>query len=233
MEILTKHQKRALIARAELFRNIDEAHLDEVASYSRVKQFKTRDIICQKGDPGTQMYVIASGRVTMNTESDEGKELAFGMLGPGDIFGEIALLDGDVRTVSIKAMEPTQVVIIQRRDFIPFLEKNPGVAISLLATIAARLRATDELFEDTFFRNLEGRLAKRFLGLAETYGEETHDGVKITVKLSQGDISKLAGATRESINRQMKAWEEEGLISSDQGRITLKQPKVLESLCEY
>ena len=231
-DLIDKDRKRQLISRSALFSNVPEQELDELATYAKSRKFASRKAVFQQNDTGTQMFIIASGRVTLLSESDEGKELAFGILGPGDIFGEIALLDGGTRTCAVKTLEPTILLVIERRDFLPFLEKHPKVAVTLLSTLASRLRKTDELFGDTYFRNLPSRLAKRFLGLAESYGRETDVGVEIGVKLSQGDISKLAGATRESINRQMKAWEEEGLIELKQGYITLREKKKLEDLLE-
>jgi len=225
-------EKHRLIARSFLFHDVSEKHLEDLARYAKIKQIPARKVICHRGETGSQMYIIISGRVSMNTDSEEGKELTFGILGPGDIFGEIALLDGGERTATVKTIENTQLLVIERRDFLPFLEKNPKVAITLLSSLAARLRKTDELFEDTYFRNLPGRLAKRFLGLADAYGSQGTDGIHIDVKLSQGDIGKLAGATRESINKQLKAWEEDGLISFDKGHIVLREPERLEDLSE-
>jgi len=233
MTILTSEEKRDLLAGCHLFSNIPLKDLEILSKYTKVKLYKNREVICHRGDFGSQMYVIAKGRVTLHTDSDDGKELGFGFLNQGDIFGEIALFDGGVRTATVKTIESCEILILERRDFLPFLEKNPKVGIQLLATMAARLRTTDEHFEDIFFRNLPGRLAKKFLGLAEDYGHETDVGVEIELKLSQGEIGKLTGATRESINKQMRAWEADGLINCSKGLITLKEIEKLEELSEF
>jgi len=232
MAIYTLEEKRDLLASSHLFRNIDKSDLELLAKYTKLKVFKNREVICRRGDLGSQMYLIANGRVTLHTDSDEGKELGFGFLNKGDVFGEIALFDGGVRTATVKAIEKTELLIIERRDFLPFLEKTPKAALQLLSTMAARLRSTDEHFEDIFFRNLPGRLAKKFLGLAESYGRETDKGIEIDLKLSQGEIGKLTGATRESINKQMRAWEADGLIDCTKGFITIKNPDKLEELSD-
>ena len=232
MAIYTLEEKRDLLASSHLFRNIDKSDLEQLAKYTKLKSFKNREVICRRGDLGTQMYLIANGRVTLHTDSDEGKELGFGFLNKGDVFGEIALFDGGVRTATVKAIEKTELLVIERRDFLPFLEKTPRAALQLLSTMAARLRSTDEHFEDIFFRNLPGRLAKKFLGLAESYGRETDKGIEIDLKLSQGEIGKLTGATRESINKQMRAWEADGLIDCTKGFITIKDPEKLEELSD-
>ena len=232
MMICTLEEKRDLLASSQLFRNISPSDLENLAKYSKLKTYKNREIVCRRGDFGTQMFLIASGRVTLHTDSDEGKELGFGFLNRGDVFGEIALLDGGVRTATVKAIESTSLLVIEKRDFLPFLEKNPKVAIQLLSTMARRLRTTDEHFEDIFFRNLPGRLAKKFIGLAEDYGNETDNGIEIDLKLSQGEIGKLTGATRESINKQMRAWEADGLIDCTKGFITIKEMDKLEDISE-
>ena len=233
MASYTLEEKCNLLASGRLFKNIPVKTLESLAKYAKTKSFKSRGVICRRGDVGTQMYVIAKGRVTILTDSDEGKELALGFMSMGDVFGEIAMLDGGERTATVKAIEETEILVIERRDFIPFIEKEPSVAVQLLTTLAARLRSADEHFEDIFFRNLPSRLAKKFLGLAENYGHETSDGLQIDLKLSQGEIGKLTGATRESINKQMRAWEVEGLIGCQKGIITLKDPDALEEISDY
>jgi len=232
MVAYTLEEKRDLLANSSLFNNVDAQDLEGLARYAKIKIFKNREVICRKGDMGSQMFVIANGRVTLHTDSDEGKELSFGFLSQGDIFGEIALLDSGERTATVKAIEATEILVIERRDFIPFLEKSPKVAVQLLGTMAQRLRRTDEHFEDIFFRNLPGRMAKKFLGLAESYGQETDNGIQIELKLSQGEIGKLTGATRESVNKQMRAWEAAGLIDCTKGYITIKDQDKLEDLTE-
>jgi len=233
MMVFSQEQKQNLLANSGLFHNIDHRDLVNIAKYAKVKSIKSREVICRRGDQGSQMFIIARGRVTLHTDSDEGKELGFGFMKEGDIFGEIALLDGGERTATVKAIEPTELLVIEKRDFLAFLEKTPKVAVQLLSTMAKRLRRTDEHFEDIFFRNLPGRLAKKFLGLAEDYGHKTDTGVQIDLKLSQGEIGKFTGATRESVNKQMRAWEAEGLINCNKGWITILELDKLEELTDY
>jgi len=233
MATYTLEEKCSLLANSRLFSNIPIRTLESLARYAKTKNFKNRELICRRGDIGTQMYVIAKGKVTIHTDSDEGKELGFGFMNTGDVFGEIAMLDGGERTATVKAIEPTEILVIEKRDFIPFIEREPKVAVQLLTTLASRLRSADEHFEDIFFRNLPGRLAKKFLGLAQNYGHETDEGIQIELKLSQGEIGKLTGATRESVNKQMRAWESAGLIGCDKGLVTIKDPDALEDISEF
>lgn len=233
MASYTLEEKCNLLANGNLFKSIPLKTLESLAKYAKTKSFKSRGVICRRGDLGSQMYIIAKGRVTIITDSDEGKELALGFMNVGDVFGEIAMFDGGERTATVKAIEPTEILVIEKRDFIPFIEKEPKVAVQLLTTLASRLRSADEHFEDIFFRNLPSRLAKKFLGLAQDYGHETSTGVQIDLKLSQGEIGKLTGATRESINKQMRAWEVDGLIDCQKGIVTIKDPEALEEISDY
>ena len=226
-------EKSELLVNSSLFHNVSPAALESLARYAKIKSYKTREEICRRGELGSQIYVIARGKVSLHTDSDDGKELGFGFLGAGDIFGEIAVFDGGERTATVKAIEPTEILIIEKRDLIPFLQKNPTVAIQLLATLAQRLRKTDEHFEDIIFRNLPGRLAKKFIDLAQKYGQEVDGGIYINLKLSQGEIGKLTGTTRESVNKQMRAWEADGLINCDKGFITIKEYDRLEDISEF
>lgn len=228
----TLEEKGKLLSNSRLFSNVHSKVLESLSRYAKIKSFKNREVICRRGDIGTQMYIIAKGKVTLHTDSDEGKELSFGFMNEGDIFGEIAMFDGGERTATVKAIEATEILVIEKRDFIPFIEREPKVAIQLLTTLASRLRSADEHFEDIFFRNLPGRLAKKFLGLADEYGRETDKGIQIELKLSQGEIGKLTGATRESINKQMRTWEIAGLIECQKGLVTIKDTEALEDISD-
>ena len=114
-----------------------------------------------------------------------------------------------------------------------FLEKHPKVAINLAQLLAGRVRRLSELVEDTLFLTLPSRLAKKLVGLAQTYGKETPTGVLIELRRSQHELGELVGATRESINKQMRAWASEGLVRFDQGYITITDSEGLESLASY
>lgn len=230
MTALSDDAKRELLARSILFNQLPAEDLDQLARYAKNRTVAPREVIFHKAEPGNQLCAILSGQVKLTTVSSEGKEMVLGMLGRGEFFGEISLLDGEARTATVTAMVPTELLVIERRDFIPFLERNPKVAIRLLGTLALRLRLTNELFEDTLFRNLSTRLAKRLLLLADSHGEADNGGTRITLKLSQTELGNMVGTSRESVNKQLRAWEEEGLIACKKGYITLLTPHILESL---
>jgi cAMP-binding proteins - catabolite gene activator and regulatory subunit of cAMP-dependent protein kinases len=168
--------KSRLLSKSMLFSQLEMQDLERLVRFAKIKQVRTKQIICHKGEAGNQMFAIIRGRVKISTLSEEGKEkeIVFGILDAGETFGEISLLDGKERSATIMAIEPpSELLMIERRDFIPFLERYPTVAIKLLEVVCGRLRVTCELFEDAVFLNLPSRLAKKLLSLAQIYGKET------------------------------------------------------------
>jgi len=225
--------KIQILSKSFLFHRLSPGDLEQVARFAKLKRIAAKEVVFHKGETGKQMFAIVSGRLKISTLSEEGKEMVFGILEAGEIFGEISLLDGKERTATATAIAPGELLVIERQDFIPFLEQHPKVAINLLATLALRLRMTDELFEDTLFRNLPSRLAKKLLALTRYYGQETATGTQISLRLSQQEIGNLVGTSRESINKQLRIWEEEGLITFKNGYITIPQPKKLQRIAEF
>lgn len=223
-------ERRKLLANSALFSQLEPAELDKLLRFAKIKPFKPKEVIFHKGDEGRQLFAILNGRVQISTLSGEGKEMTFIILEAGDLFGEISVLDGRERTATATALQPTELLAIERRDFIPFIEQHPKIAVKMLAALCERIRLTDELIEDALFLNLPSRLAKKLLALAETYGEETPEGVRINLKLSQTELGNLVSTSRESICKQFGAWQEKGLITFDRGHITIHQPDELEEL---
>ena len=230
--VIEHNHKRILLSESFLFNTLSTEELNELATQVKIKNAKPKQVIFHKSEPGKQMFVIADGKVSVSTYSEDGKELSFGILGKGELFGEIALFDNRERTATVTAIEATQLLVVEQQPFIQFIKQNPEVAIKLLAAMATRLRITDQFYEDTAFRQLPGRLAKKLLALAENFGTETGDGIEISIKLSQNDIGKMSGASRESVNKQMRIWEDNGLIRVEKGYITIQQRESLEAIID-
>ncbi len=171
-----------------------------------------------------------SGRLKALTTSREGDDVVFSILGPGEVFGEIALLGGRRRTATVTALEPCELLVIDRREFLDFLRRDPDVAIGMMGVLAGRIERLSEWVEDTLFLNLPLRLAKKLMVLGERYGEETPAGLRLDLKLSQEEWGDLVGTTRESINKQLRAWTAEGLLSVDRGYIVIHRRDDLERL---
>lgn len=226
--MVSDDRKQQLLRQHFLLRHLREWDLERLAMVARIEQAATGERIVQKGDSGSSMMVVIEGRVLIYTSSPEGKEIVFNIIGEEEIFGEIAVLDGKGRLADAKALEPTRYLVLERRHLIPFLEAAPKVCVDLLVLLCERLRSTNEQLEDAVFLELAPRLARKLIAFSEHYGTKGADGaIEIDLPLSQGDFAGMLGARRETVNRQLRSWVKEQLISLEQGRITLlDEPRI-------
>ncbi len=228
---LTPEQKRELLARVPLFQGFAPRDLDALVPAARPIAVAARDELFHKGDVGSQLYVVIEGRLKALTTSADGDDVVFNVMGPGEWFGEIALLSENPRSATVRAIERCELLVLDRRDFIAFLKRSPDVALRMLTVLVERLVRISEFVEDVQFLNLPVRLAKKLMLFAGRYGCKAKDGsVKIDLKLSQEEWGDLVGTTRESINKQMHIWSDAGLIRMDSGFVTLVRPDAIERL---
>ena len=230
MAATAKMDKRKVFASHELFSRFSPAEIERLVSFSHARAYGAGEVIFEKGSPGQGLMAVLSGRVRISSPSPEGREIVLNIIHPGQIFGEIALLDGKERTADATAMEACELLILERRDFVPFLEKHPDICLRLIAVLCERLRRKTEQVEDVLFLDLQARLAKTLLHLVDAHGRPVSNGVALGAKLSQRDLANMIGASRESVNRQLSLWEEEGLISRDRGAITILDSAALQML---
>ena len=224
--------KRELLATHWLFGQFSVTQLDRIVRFTRIHQYDPKQVIFRKGEPGKSMNAVLRGRVRISSGSPTGKEVLFRILKPGDVFGEIALLDEKVRTADATAMEHCELIVLERRDFLPILERNPQVCVTLLSILCERIRETTEQVEDSLFLDLPSRLAKAILNLAEHSSRPRTNGIVIGVKLSQRELGNIVGMTRESINRQFKAWRRDGVLDVEAGHIVIKDLVALKRQAE-
>ena len=224
------NQDTTLLSQSTLFNELSHEELERVIGVCSRKQIGPRTVVFYQGDPGREMYVVLSGRLKVSVTSEDGKELAFFILQKNDIFGELALLDGERRSATVTSIESCELLVLKQQDFKRLLADNPLMGLKMLSILAGRLRATTSLYESSVFVEIPGRLAAKLLELAEEHGTVTDDGIQIDLKLSQYELGTLINATRESVNKQLKTWEGQGLIELRKGRVFLAQPQVLEAL---
>ena len=217
--------KRAVFARQELFAGLDPRELERLATYARPQRFRRGQTLYHKGDPGHGMMVVLSGTLKMAVPSPSGREVVLNTMHAGEVFGEIALLDGRERSTDAIAVTDAEVLVLERRDFVPFLEEHPRVALKLLEVLCARLRRTSEQVEDVVFLDLPARLAKALLRLAEREAGGARDGA--TVEITQKALGQLVGTSRESVNKQLQAWEARGVVETIKGGVVLRKVAAL------
>lgn len=234
MVAATLAQKCKVLAGVSLFESLAESDLEAIARVAIPRNLKAREELFHKGDTGSQLYVVASGQLKAITTSRDGDDLMFCVFEPGEVFGEIGLFGDLPRTATISAIKASELLAIDRRDLRALLSTRPDVAFELLKVMARRVARVSEFIEDTHFLNLPVRLAKRFIDFANTHGKVSQGKagprVLIDVKLSQEEWGDLVGTTRESINKQFRAWTRDGLISLESGKVVIHELKKLETL---
>jgi len=220
--------RRRLLSKHFLISTMPEGALDDLVKFSTVARFEPHRTIINKGDPGDCLYGILSGRVRIYSSSAEGGEVTLNVLEAGDLFGEIALLDGSTRTASAAAMEHTDLLRIHRDHFLPYVKANPDLILAMLALLCQRLRWTTSVLEDAALLTFPARLAKRLLVLADHYRRpEERD---VTVPLSQHDLASMVGAGREATNKQLALWRSSGIVETGRGAIVIRNCDALRAL---
>ena len=213
--------RRVLLGRSEVLRHLSAAQLDLLAQRCSVRRAIAGETLFERGGPGSSLLGVISGRVKVSVLSTDGRELILNIIKPGEVFGEIALLDGGERTANATALAASELLVLHRRDFVPLLEGDAALGLRLIELLCRRLRATSQQVEEMQFLDLGVRLARALLQLAETDGTSVARGRRLNVKLSQSDLGTLIGASRERISRQLAAWQRDGLLSHEAGILTI------------
>ncbi|MEE2692836.1 MAG: Crp/Fnr family transcriptional regulator [Pseudomonadota bacterium] len=220
------------LKRNPLFEDLPESDFNSMIATAAPLVFKTRQRLFNQGDPGGSLIILLSGRVKVSVVAPNGKDCILSFMGPGEIIGEMTLLDGGPRTASVEALEPTRGLEVARRNFLPLIERNPQTAIRIIDLLCRRLRATSQMVEDSAVLGAAPRLARALLRLAAQHGKTIDDHVHIDLPLSQSALGARAGLLRESVNRQLRVWEEEHVIAREEGHIVLMQPDVLQGVAD-
>jgi len=222
--------RRRLLAGVSIFSSLSDTELDELLGATSSRRVARGEVLFRKGDPGRQLYGVVEGRLRIYATGPDGKEMVFHIADPGDVIGEIALLDSNPRSANVVALEAAELLTLDRRDFLPFLDRHPRVAVRLAELLAARVRRLSELAEDSILLALRARLAKRLLALARHYGVETSEGTRIELKLPQQALGEMVGTSRESINKQLREWTQGGLVRFERGTVTVLDERGLAAL---
>src|ERR1051325_6563576 len=202
-------QSRKLFEQHGFF-GLSQSDLDAVLSHARLEHHRAGELIFAKGSPGRSMMAVLGGSVKISLPSVAGREIVLAINNAGDIFGEMALLDGSERTADVTAMTDCDLLVIDQRDFLPFLERRADLCIALLRLLCRRLRQTNEHVEGALFERLDVRLARVLIRLADSTGAPESGPVHI--RISQNELANLLGAARESINKQLHAWQRAGVV---------------------
>lgn len=221
---------RALLARSPLFATLDGAQIDQVVARARTRRLAADEILFQRGDEADCVYAILRGRVRVVSPDEDGREVTLRILQAGEIFGEVGLFHGGLRTAMIVASEPCELLAVTRRAFFALVEEHPRLAIGLLKALSARIDDLTEQLADFALHALPVRLARRVLELGEIYGRATPEGLLIDAGISQQDLAGWVGTTREAVNKHLRAWHSAGVIHLDRVTLTILQRSELERI---
>jgi CRP-like cAMP-binding protein len=211
-----------------LFKNLSSQQIDRLASCIVTKTVNCGATIFAKGDPGSSMFAICKGRVKIGVASRDGHDAIFNLLGKGDIFGEIAVLDGRPRTADAVAATDCQLFVIERRDFLPILRGESDISLKIIDVLCERLRWTSGQVENLMFRSLPTRLAMALLHLADSGAGERNAKVAVT----QRELGNIIGMSRESTNKQLRSWESNNWVRLERGAILIRRFDTLISIAE-
>jgi CRP/FNR family transcriptional regulator, cyclic AMP receptor protein len=214
----------ALLQSHPVFGALTPAQLEQLVSMARPRRIASGATLFAKGDPGTELFAVVSGTVKIIVPSSDGREAIITLFHRGEIFGEIALLDGQPRTADAVAMTACDLMVIERRNFLDVVYSEPKIATKLTALLCARLRIADARIEETAFLNLPTRLARLLVQLLEGNAAAS-DSKKLTI--TQQKISEMLGASRESVNRHLQAWAKREVIALKRGAIVVLAPQAL------
>jgi CRP-like cAMP-binding protein len=214
-----------LLAGSRLFAALPAPALTTLAASMTERQADAGQAIFLQGDPGSALFALRAGQVRIVVGGADGREHVLRTAGPGDIFGEVAVLDGQPRTADAIAATNCRLLVMERRRLLALLEQEPALAITLLTVLCERLRSTSTQVEGLLFHSLPKRLAAVLL---EKLAVRTGN----TIDITQSELGKLTGGTREWVNKKLRAWQAAGLVALQPGRVMVLKPGLLRNFIE-
>lgn len=222
----------SLLKQVPLFADLTDGELAALAKDFARLHFQQGEPIFYQGDPGHTLYLVETGQVRIYVQSEDGQELSVTVCGPGDMFGEMAVIDGLPRSASAIAMEATAVLSLSRERFREQLRRSPQFALNFMKALSVRIRTSTRTMDTLTTLNVPARLARKLLELAQKHGAPEPGGVRIQLTLNQSDLASLLGTTRESINKALGQFKKQGLISQADGQIVVVDPEALRRLSQ-
>ena len=217
-----------LLARVPLLSDLESGELERIAQVAIPRSFPKGARVFHEGDESDACYVIRAGEVRVTREHSDGRAIALATLGPGELFGELAMLDGGVRSASVEALSDAELLAVSATDMRGLLERNASITAKLVVALTRRLRETNERISRQSFQTVPSRVAGVLSQLVEAESAEPgRDGV--TIRMNQADLAQLAGTSRESVSRFLAVLERAGVVRVGRGRVTVLEPSRLRA----
>ena len=213
-----------ILRKVPLFSQLAPSDLERVSEISRERAYPRNSVILFEDDPGDALYVVALGQVKVVLIGEDGREVILSVMGEGEFFGEMALVDDEPRSAHVIAMEDSTLLVLRREDFQGILKQTPGIALALLRELSRRLRRVDEKVGSLVLLDVNGRVAQLLLDLADEAGSE-----RITRRLTHHTIAQMIGSSRETVSRTMRDLVEKGYIDVSRREIVIRDRTALEA----
>lgn len=217
-----------LLRRVPLLSELDEAELERIARVAIPRSYPAKTRVFHQDDQSDACYIVRSGEVSVMREHTDGRSITLASLGPGDIFGELAMLDGEVRSASVEARQDTELIALPASDIRRLIHESAPLGSKLVVALTRRLREANERLARQSFQTVPSRVA----GVLEQLiaGQEVPPGRDgITVRMRQSDLAKHAGTSRESVSRFLATLERSGVVRVGRGRVTVLEPSRLRA----
>jgi CRP-like cAMP-binding protein len=224
----TSEETIVLLQGIPAFSTLGEEDLARVADVTVPRSFQGGAAVFYEGDESDTCYVVRSGHVRAVREHTDGRTLTLATLGPGDIFGELAIFDEERRSATVEALDDIEVVAILAADMRSMLRRHPDIAVKLLAALSRRLRETNERLTRQSFQTVQSRVAHVLAELVASSRSEGAEERNVLITATQSDLAQLAGSSRESASRFLAVLERAGVITQGRGRLTVHDPAALE-----
>ena len=212
-----------------IFCDLDPDALDQLCRYAKHTTLKRGATIFSKGDTGTSLFAVISGTVKISISSADGRNAILNLISAGEVFGEMSVLDGQLRSADATANSNCEIFALDRREFLPFMRSQPELSMKIIELLCTRLRWTSDQVEQVILQNLPGRLAGALIRLAEK-DKILPPGRAISI--TQQEISEMVGMTRESINKQLRVWAAREWVRLEHGAIVVLDTVALQALAE-
>ncbi|MCU1227985.1 MAG: bacterial regulatory s, crp family protein [Acidobacteria bacterium] len=206
-----------------LFAELDDRELSSIAAVAKSRRYSKDDVVFHADESGDIFCLIKEGQVKVTMISPEGKEIILSMLGPGDFFGEMALLDNEQRSATVIATEPLELVTIWRSDFLQILQENFSITKKVLAELSRRLRRASNRIESLATMDVYGRLARFFLELAREQGKSLDNGYIAVTRPTHQSIANMIGTSRETVSRLIHDLMKQNLLLSEGKTVYLRE----------
>jgi CRP-like cAMP-binding protein len=226
----TAPNKLWFLKHIRLFDGISPSEMQEMEKITRMEEVKKRQPLYLPGDPSSNVYLLKKGRVKIANTAPSGKEVTFDILEPGEVFGELDVLEDAPRSTSAETLDDAVICVIPRRDFDQYLAMHPTVMFKLTKLIGLRLKKIQSRVEDLVFRDVPARLAHLLTELSKTEGVADKQGIRLKVKLTHQEMANLIGCSRETVSTTMGQFRDNGLIHMDGRTITIVNEKGLSRL---